>query len=449
MSAWDRRQFLAYSAGVIAAAGALDTIGSRWTGARAANVPPDMPNSSLAPEWLADNVLHPVEVSGPDAEAIVGRLPGSRHLYLLPEGKGEYHRVGGFTVTRMARPIETGGVYEFMSFAGRAGAVMPAHLHRGSHAFIYVTGGEIELDLDGRLWRMKRSDFANIPPGVAHGWTMRSDDASLVLWSMNDRVGAAFTAMGLPAEGPEPPSNEPIAPEKLADAAFVGDFMLMPASAARGEATRVSNLLLPFTPGPYVLADGGGERFGYNTFLAKNVNSNGQFLVITSEGSGVARPNDPFGMGVSRGVGPHFHARHTENFFGVDGETLAWAYGKALPLRRGDFLQAPPRNMHGFHWVGSYNRFLGLLTPGIFEPFFTGGKAGQNGVGGRSPGGEIPTVTSMINHQHAGAPGPPGGDFYMAMMMSVRGADGYPLDVHNHTLPLPPQDPLWIQSERG
>jgi quercetin 2,3-dioxygenase len=336
-----------------------------------------------------------------------------------------------------------------MSFAGRAGAVMPAHLHRGSHAFIYVTGGEIELDLDGRLWRMKRSDFANIPPGVAHGWTMRSDDASLVLWSMNDRVGAAFTAMGLPAEGPEPPSNEPIAPEKLADAAFVGDFMLMPASAARGEATRVSNLLLPFTPGPYVLADGGGERFGYNTFLAKNVNSNGQFLVITSEGSGVARPNDPFGMGVSRGVGPHFHARHTENFFGVDGETLAWAYGKALPLRRGDFLQAPPRNMHGFHWVGSYNRFLGLLTPGIFEPFFTGGKAGQNGVGGRSPGGEIPTVTSMINHQHAGAPGPPGGDFYMAMMMSVRGADGYPLDVHNHTLPLPPQDPLWIQSERG
>jgi quercetin 2,3-dioxygenase len=440
MNVWDRRKFLTHSAGVIAAAGVLD--------AKAANVLPNMPNSSLAPEWLADNVLHPVEVSGPDAEAIIGRLPGSRHLYLLPEGKGEFHRLGGFTVTRMARPIETGGVYEFMSFAGRAGAVMPRHLHRGSHAFIYVTAGEIELDLDGRRWHMKRSDFANIPPGVAHGWTMRSDDASFALWSMNDRVGAAFTAMGLPSEESVPSSNEPILPERLADAAFVGDFMLIPESSLRGEPTRVTNLLLPFTPGPYVLADGGGERFGYNTFLAKNANSNGQFLVITSEGTGVARPNDPFGMGVGRGVGPHFHARHTENFFGVDGETLAWAYGKAVSLRRGDFLQAPPRNMHGFRWVESYNRFLGLLTPGIFEPFFTGGKPGQNGVGGRSPGGEIPTVTSMINHSHGAAP-PPGGDFYMAMMMSARGADGYPLDVHNHTLPLPPQDDRWVQAERG
>jgi hypothetical protein len=92
---WDRRQFLAHSAGVIATAGALR--------ASAANASPNMPNSTLAPEWLAENVLHPVEVSGPDAEAIVGPLPGSRHLYMLPEGKGESHRLGGFTVTRMAR----------------------------------------------------------------------------------------------------------------------------------------------------------------------------------------------------------------------------------------------------------------------------------------------------------------------------------------------------------
>ena len=30
--------------------------------------------------------------------------------------------------------------------------------------------------------------------------------------------------------------------------------------------------------------------------------------------------------------------------------------------------------------------------------------------------------------------------------MSNRGPDGYPLDVHGPTLPLPPQDPVW---ERG
>jgi hypothetical protein len=42
-----------------------------------------------------------------------------------------------------------------------------------------------------------------------------------------------------------------------------------------------------------------------------------------------------------------------------------------------------------------------------------------------------------------------GGNPYMALMMSARGADGYPLDVHNHALPLPPQDPLWLAAEKS
>jgi len=29
--------------------------------------------------------------------------------------------------------------------------------------------------------------------------------------------------------------------------------------------------------------------------------------------------------------------------------------------------------------------------------------------------------------------------------MSGRGPDGYPLDVHGHKLPLPPQDAVWLQ----
>jgi len=31
------------------------------------------------------------------------------------------------------------------------------------------------------------------------------------------------------------------------------------------------------------------------------------------------------------------------------------------------------------------------------------------------------------------------------LQMSGRGPDGYPLDVHGPTLPLPPQDPVWIK----
>ena len=448
MTAWSRRSLLSHSAGVIAAAGALGAVGSRWALAGAADAPPGMPNGNLGPLWLPDSVINPVELSGPDAEVIIGRPPGSRHLYMLPDGKGEYHRVGGFAMTRIARPVDTSNVYEFMHFAGLSGATMPRHVHRGSHAFVYVMGGEIELELDGRRWLMKRSDFANIPPGTPHGWIMRSDQARFVLWTMGDRAGAAFVAMGFPYTGPEAPENVSITPEKLAAAAFAGDFMMTVDQVPAADPTRVTELRLPFTPGPYVLADGGGERFAWNTFLAKNLNTNGQFLVITSEGAVTQRPNDPAGMGVMNGVPPHFHARHFENWYGVDGDTLAWAYGKAVLIRSGDFIQVPPCNMHGFRWVGSYNRFLGLLTPGIFEPFFTGGKPGQNGVGGRSAGGEIPTVAARNASPDRG-PGMSGGNPFMALMMSVRGADGYPLDVHRHALPLPPQDPVWLEAEKS
>jgi quercetin dioxygenase-like cupin family protein len=154
---------------------------------------------------------------------------------------------------------------------------------------------------------------------------------------MNDRVGNGFAAMGRPHDNSEPPSAEgkTIPPGALAIAADNGDFQVVQQPAPAGEPTPVSNLVLPFTPGPYVLHDGGGERFGGNTFLAKNANSTGQFLFLMTEG------------GPGPGVPAHFHARHFENFFGMDGETLGWAYGKAVSLKAGDYFQAPPRTFTG------------------------------------------------------------------------------------------------------
>ena len=104
-----------------------------------------------------------------------------------------------------------------------------------------------------------------------------------------------------------------------------------------------------------MILDGGGDRFGGNMFLARNANTHGQFLFIMTEG------------GPGGGVGAHFHARHFENFYGFDGETLGWAQGKAVPLHTGDYLQTPPRHLHGFRLNQAYNRFAAFLTPGIFE----------------------------------------------------------------------------------
>ena len=104
-----------------------------------------------------------------------------------------------------------------------------------------------------------------------------------------------------------------------------------------------------------------------------------------------------------------------------------------------------------------YNRFVGFLSPGIFENFFTHGQPGRNGVGGRGAGEGSVGSGARISGRLAPGPsarldvepygrGANGGDpnaMFKALMMSGVGPDGYPLDVHGPTMPLPPQDPIW------
>ena len=417
MDEWNRRRFISTAA--IAAGGGL--AGWKLLGS------PGL--LAQAPAGVPDEILNPVEVSGAEAEPVMGKLPGQKRMYVLPDNAGEYHRVGSQVMKRIARREDTGDVHELATFSGNIGAAMPRHAYLSSHAAVLVMRGEIELEVGSDRWTMMRGDFANLPPGTAHGWTMKSSGAQLALFSMNHRVGAAFTAMGERHDGAQIPANVPheIAAAALARAAAAGDFQLAPAATPAGAAVRVTNKQLPVTPGVYVLADGGGERFGGNTFLARNANTGGQFLFIITEG------------GPGGGVGAHFHARHFENFFALDGETLGWAYGKAVPLRTGDYFQAPPRNLHGFRLNQDYNRFAAFLTPGIFESFFTRGGGRARGDGG-GRGGEG-------RGEGRGRGGFAGGaaEMFRALQMSGRGPDGYPLDVHPAKLPLPPQDPIWTK----
>jgi len=417
-------------------------LGAGLVGARAAGVLDVFAQAPTSAPAFPDEILNPVPATGPEAVPIMGRLPGARRMYVANITQGEHHLVGGMVMSRVARPAETDGVSEMMTFTGRTGATMPRHAHLGSHAALLVLGGAVEVEVEGRRWTMMRGDFANLPPGTPHGWTMRSDRGQLALFTMNNRVGAAFVAMGTPHSSSEPPANanEAIAPGKLAEASFAGDFQLRPPAEANAAAVRVTNLVLPAQPGAYVLADGGGERFGGNTFLARNANTAGQFLFIITEGGG------------GGGVGAHFHARHFENFFALDGETVGWANGKAAALKPGDYFQAPPRHLHGFRLTQAYNRFAAFLTPGIFESFFTRGGNGQNGVGGRAGGGEFARGGDARGGDPGrgadaarGARAAGGPDMFRALQMSGRGPDGYPLDVHPAKLPLPPQDPIWTQ----
>ncbi len=273
---------------------------------------------------------------------------------------------------------------------------------------------------------------------------------------MNDRVGAAFVAMGAPHNvrdaGGHRRGAARLPPGKLAEAADAGDFQLVPAPAARPAAVRVTNLVLPSTAGPYVLLDGGGERFGGNTFLARNANTNGNFLFIMTEGGP--------GPGVPRAL-PRPSLRELSGRGRRDAR-LGVRQGRARS-RTGDYFQAPPRNLHGFKLAQAYNRFAAFLTPGIFENFFTRGGNGQNGVGrqaaaarGAAPGGPpagarggVPRRRGSTRRSRRRAGGRPRRQRHVPHIDDERRGD--PTAIRStctgRRCRLPPQDPVWTQGQ--
>ena len=113
MSEWDRRRFLGSAA--VAAGGGLvgwNVFGSRGLLAQAPLT------------GIPDEILNPVEVSGAEAVPVIGKLPGEKRMYVLPNDAGEYHRVGSQVMKRIARREDTGDVHELATFTGNAGATM-------------------------------------------------------------------------------------------------------------------------------------------------------------------------------------------------------------------------------------------------------------------------------------------------------------------------------------
>ena len=76
---------------------------------------------------VPDEILNPVEVSGAEAEPVMGKLPGQKRMYVLPTDAGEFHLVGSQVMKRIARREDTGDVHELATFSGNSGATMPRH----------------------------------------------------------------------------------------------------------------------------------------------------------------------------------------------------------------------------------------------------------------------------------------------------------------------------------
>lgn len=251
--------------------------------------------------------------------------------YFVRSGEGERFEFREQTGNWLARLENTGGQLSAAIITGPKGAGFPLHRHSVAHECFVVMGGYLDLQLGDTLTHLGPGDFASVPQGTAHAYTMRSHRTSFLSWSVgcDALAGRADTEM-------------------LAESATVN---------SAGPGTTVAGSIAPYT-----LEAGEGERMLTGdqlfAFLANNACTGGSFISLTTQG--------PKGERIPK----HFHEKHTENFFCLEGRMTMWVGDEEITLHPGDFLHAPPGTIHAYRLDATHNNFLGILTPGIFEPFF-------------------------------------------------------------------------------
>lgn len=292
-------------------------------------------------------------------------LPGVKSAYLLRSGMGQRHLVAGHLTTLIARPEDTGGLMEASVVSGGAGVAFPLHHHIHAHESLYVLDGQLELHAAGKMYLLSRGDYANLPSGTVHGYRMRNHYTRFLMWTVGGDNAKLTAALGEPYQGFVHPEGAPTplskaaskAAETSCDVRFAQEDF--PSGVA---ASTFDTQVPPATVVPYVLASGEGERLiaadQLFAFLAQQTNSGGKFITLTTIGpKGDRIPN-------------HFHEKHTETFFCLDGVMTMWAGDEEIQLRPGDFLHVPPGVIHSYRLDSPFTRFIGLLAPGLFEPFF-------------------------------------------------------------------------------
>jgi len=252
-------------------------------------------------------------------------LPGTFASYFIRSGHGPQQARGDHHATLIARHEDTNGLLAAAILWGDKGAGLPTHRRDVGHEALLVLDGRLELTMGSQRAVLDRGAFANIPPGTSHSYRMLGHSTRVLQWISG---ATAITMLSMEAAG--------------SDVALLDS---PPASAM-----------------PYAIEAGAGERLLAGdqlfAFLATQANTDGRFIVLSTMG--------PAGERIPK----HFHERHTETFFCLDGAMTMWAGEEEIAMAPGDFMHVPPGTIHAYRLDSPYTKFVGFLAPGLFEPFF-------------------------------------------------------------------------------
>ncbi|MDQ7726058.1 cupin domain-containing protein [Bacillus halotolerans] len=291
-------------------------------------------------------------------------LPKEKVPYLLRSGEGERYLFGRQVATVMANGKSTGDLFEIVLLSGGKGDAFPLHIHKNTHEGLLVLDGKLELTLDGEHHLLAAGDYANIPAGTPHSYRMQSHRTRLVSYTMKGNVAHMYSVLGTPYDHAEHPphASEEVSKERFAKADEAADIIFAEDENRAGAPKLVENTELPAGVVPYVLESGEGDRLltgdQLHRIVAAQKNTDGQFIVVSSEGPKGDRIVD------------HYHEHHTETFYCLEGQMTMWADGEEIQLNPGDFLHVPASTVHSYRLDSHYTKMVGVLVPGLFEPFF-------------------------------------------------------------------------------
>lgn len=272
------------------------------------------------------------------------RLPDPNRGYIMRASDGVRIDAAGQVALVKAGGPDAPGHLEFLCLSGSEHASLACHVHHRGHEALFVLEGTLDLVLDGSRERLEPGGYASVPPGVPHAYLMRAPRTRIATWTIGGGAVRLHDVLAGTHDRPLPADTDsawtacPTPPRQWRPRGLPDDVM------------------------PYVLNQGEGEHLAAGrqvfTLLSTQRATGGGFLTVSTEG------------GPDAATPLHYHNRHTEAFFCVEGQMTMWLDGVQHTLTAGDFVHVPPGAVHAYRLDSPRTRFLGVLSPGISEPFF-------------------------------------------------------------------------------
>jgi quercetin dioxygenase-like cupin family protein len=114
----------------------------------------------------------------------------SHSPFIIAADQGRVLNALGHTAREKITSSQTGGAYYVFDLTSPPGLGIPPHVHSREDEVIFVAAGELEVFLDGTVYRGNAGSTLNFARGTAHGFRNIGSTPAKTIWFV--APGASF-----------------------------------------------------------------------------------------------------------------------------------------------------------------------------------------------------------------------------------------------------------------